>query len=375
MNKQEKTIKNGEYSKNINLHVAEPSFDTPAQIIEMMPEVLHKGFTHYSSTMGLESFRTSISSFYKKEFNVRIDPLKEIIPTNGAGEGLYLILASLFEPEDEIIIPNPTYHGFIKKVDHSYLTPVFVPMFEQDTVNFNFLAINNAITDKTKAIYICNPNNPTGTMLTNREMEQIVITLEKNPSINLIVDKCYSRILYDGAEYKEFLKYEKVRNQILVVDSFSKTFAMTGWRIGYIIGSELNLKRIMETAFDVRSSVNTAVQEVAARTINLDKSIVSTMVQEYSKRREIVLSFLKKHDIDFINPLGGFEVFADISRFGLSSLEFSERLKKTVNVEVVPGSEFGPHGEGYIRIVFCASEENLLEGLVRLNKFIEELKR
>ena len=375
MDNEQNSFKKKGDARYINLHVADPYFDTPQPIKEMMIHSLSNGFTHYSSTIGLESFRKAIASFYDKEFSVRINPSNEVIPTNGAGEGLYLILHSLFEPGDEIIIPNPTYHGFLKKVKHSSLVAKFVPMFLAKTENFDINSVSNAITDKTKAIYICNPNNPTGTVLRKEDMDKISILLEKNNKIMLIVDKCYSRILYEGAKYYEFLSYDKIRDQILVVDSFSKTYAMTGWRIGYIIGTESNIAKVAETAFDVRSSVNTAIQEVAAQTISIKEPFVKEMVYQYSKRRHLILSFLKENNIGFFEPHGGFEVFVDISRFGLTSTQFAEKIQDMMHVKVVSGSEFGPNGEGYIRIVFCVAEDELKEGLLRIRQFISTLDR
>lgn len=364
---------NNKFSVNVNLRVADPSFDTPNEIKDCMKDALSRGLTHYYSTMGLEKLREEISRFYLESFSIRIDPAHEIMTTNGAGEGLYLILNSALRTGDEVIIPNPTYHGFIKKVLHGSVVPRFVPLYEPGSVDLNLKAIKDAVGEKTRAIYICNPNNPTGTVLSMRDVEGLHELLLANRQLLLILDKCYSRILYDDAKYVELLKYEDIRDQLLVVDSFSKTYAMTGWRIGYLIAPESLMKNIEKLAFDVRSSVNTAVQDAAAGALRLGGSRIREMVDAYARRRDIMISFLRRNDLNYITPFGGFEVFMDIRKFGIDSETFAQSLEREVNVSVVPGSEFGPDGEGFIRIVFCASDESLKEGLDRMEIFVKSI--
>lgn len=358
------------FVENINLRVADPSFDTPQTVKDKMSDALNRGLTHYHSTMGLEELRTEISKHYKKVFSIDLDPTEEIMVTNGAGEGLYLALNSLFTFGDEIIIPNPTYHGFLKKVLHSNIVPRFVPIYEQGTTKLNIGGINDAVSDRTRAIYICNPNNPTGTVMSQSEADALHEILQSNEHLLLILDKCYSRILYEGVEYVEMLKYADTRDQVIVVDSFSKTYAMTGWRIGFLIASKANMERIETLAFDVRSSVNTAVQDAAISALRIGNSVIAGMVKEYESRRNMLLEFLREHGLNFITPYGGFEVFVDIGKTGMDSERFTQELLRQVNVSVVPGTEFGPEGTGYVRIVFCAPASALKEGLDRIAHFL-----
>ncbi len=356
----------------IRLSVADPSFATPAVVKNALSDALEKGLTHYCGTRGLDFLRKSISESYLTRYGFEVDPTTQIIPTNGAGEGLYLILQAITKDGDEIIIPDPTYHGFIHKLHHFGAKPIFVPLRARSDFRLDIDAINSEVRERTKAIFLCNPNNPTGIVYGRDELQQVGDILRENRHVLLILDECYSRILYDGVKYYHLLQDESLRDQILVVNSFSKTYAMTGWRLGYVIANQSHIDRIASVAFDIRSSTNTAVQYAGAVALRSNPRDLELMVNEYRARRNLMMDCLKGMNLSFPIPQGGFEIFANFRKYESSSSVLKTKLAQDAYVETVAGSEFGPHGEGYLRLVFCVDRDKLIEGMDRIRYFLED---
>ncbi|MCL5066845.1 MAG: pyridoxal phosphate-dependent aminotransferase, partial [Thaumarchaeota archaeon] len=220
----------------------------------------------------------------------------------------------------------------------------------------------------------CNPNNPTGIVYGRDELQQVGDMLRENRHVLLILDECYSRILYDEVKYCNLFEDKSLRDQILIVNSFSKTYAMTGWRLGYVIANQSYIDRIASVAFDIRSSTNTAVQYAGAVALGSDAGDLELMVNEYRARRNLMMDYLKGMGLSFPIPQGGFEIFANFSEYGMNSSILKTKLAQDVRVETVAGSEFGPHGEGYLRLVFCVDRDKLIEGMERIRFFLEDGK-
>lgn len=370
-NQYSKTGKVPSTADLIKLSVADPGFDTPNYIKEAMTEALKGGFTHYSGTRGLEELRKALSEFYSKNYSLEVNPDSEILPTNGAGEALFIILYALSRNGGEVIIPDPSYHGFIHKLPVVGLTPVYAHLRKDNGFELDVDSIRDAINEKTRAIFLCNPNNPTGVVYSKKELESLAQVIKENKHVKLISDECYSRILYDGAIFYSLMRDQSIRENVLVVNSFSKTYAMTGWRLGWVLGSKPLIDEYAEIAFNMRSSVNTAVQVAGANALKGDNSAVKSLVEKYNENRQTMMSELRSMGIPFTTPKGGFEIFADFSRYERDSVKLKKRMEDEIRVQTVAGSEFGPNGEGYLRLVFCVKKERMVEGLQRIRLFLE----
>ena len=356
----------------IKLSVADPGFDTPSYVKDAMDNALKLGYTHYSGTRGLTELREALSEFYSKNYSLEVNPDSEILPTNGAGEALFIILYALSRNGGEVIIPDPSYHGFIHKLPVVGLTPVYAHLRKDDGFTLDVESICNAISEKTRAIFLCNPNNPTGVVYSKRELESVAEVLRKYKHVKLISDECYSRILYDGVSFYSLMRDESIRERVLVVNSFSKTYAMTGWRLGWVLGSKSLIDEFSDIAFNMRSSVNTAVQFAGASALKGDSSAVESLVEKYNENRQTMMSELRSIGIQFATPKGGFEILANFSQYERDSVKLKKRLEEEIRVQTVAGSEFGPNGEGYLRLVFCVTKERMLEGLRRIRSFLTE---
>jgi aspartate/methionine/tyrosine aminotransferase len=358
----------------IRLSVADPGFDTPSYIKEALSDALSKGYTHYSGTRGLDVLRKALAEFYSKNYSVQVDPELEILPTNGAGEALFIILHTFARPGGEVIVPDPSYHGFLHKIPRVGLKTVFAPLSRDGEFRLNVDSIRRAITDRTQLLFLCNPNNPTGVVYSRKELDQLASVLRENRHVKVILDECYSRMLYDDTSFYSLLQDESLRDQVIVVNTFSKTYAMTGWRLGWIIAKSSSIDRFSEVAFDIRSSVNTAVQYAGAKALSGDNGEAELMRKQYDENRKIMISHLRSLGVRFATPMGGFEIFGNFSSYDRNSVSLKKRLEVETRVQTVAGSEFGPGGEGYLRLVFCISRERLVEGLQRIETFLYEKK-
>jgi len=356
----------------IALGVADPAFQTDPQISEALRYSIENGSTHYFAPKGFDPniLPKSISKFYSDVRGIKVNPDSEIKITHGAQEALSFSLHTSILPGDEVIVPEPTYSALIDKLSIFGAKAVFVPLIENEGWRLNIDAIKSAISSKTRMIFICNPNNPTGTCYTRREMEALASLLRENKKITILLDECYSRILYDGAKHETILADEEIRDQLFVVNSFSKTYAMTGWRLGFVISSKERVDKIKNLAFEYSGGVSYAVQYAGATALEHCSSFVDSMVLELGNRRKAMLKSLTElKNIHFDIPAGGFEVFPDFSHYGIDSMKFSEKLEVENGVSTIPGRKFGPNGEGHVRLVFCSeNSERITEGVSRIGK-------
>nr|WP_325195550.1 pyridoxal phosphate-dependent aminotransferase [uncultured Oscillibacter sp.] len=359
-----------QYPDAIKLTVGEPNFDTPEYIKEAAKKAIDDGQTHYSPNAGMPQLRAAIAEKYKKYWDGYT--ADHVIVTVGAMEGLMLSMMVLLNPGDEILVPDPCFPNYFGQASIVGATAVPVPTYEEYEYRMQPADIEKAITPKTKAILLNSPCNPTGAVLTREDVLAIAEIVKKH-NLWVLSDEPYDSIVYDGIEPFSIAQVPEVRDRVFVLNSFSKSYAMTGWRVGYLLAPTAGyVKKMAQLQEGVASCVSTFSQVAAAEALK-STDCVDQMVADYTRRRDIL--------IDGINAIPGFSckksagsfyAFVNIKAFGKSSQEFAEELLKNAGVVVVPGSAFGSMGEGYLRLVFANSDENLKEAVRRIAAYIAE---
>lgn len=357
----------------INLTFGQPNFSTPEYIKEAGIQAIKDNHTDYTETSGLVELREAACKYMNRLYGMNYDPYKEVIVTVGASEALDLTFRTILTEGVEVIIPTPVYVGYEPLVQMCNAKSVYVNTTEND---FKLTAdlLEKHITDKTRAVILPYPNNPMGSLLTKSELMEIADLLA-GKDIFIVADEVYSELNYEEKHFS-IGAIEKVRNQTIVINGLSKSHAMTGWRIGFAFAPEYLIEE-----FNKIKSFNTvcatSISQYAAvaaleNEIESDKE-VQAMKEDYKKRRDYVYDRLVKMGLDVTLPQGAFYIFPSIKKTGLTSMEFVDRLLDEENVAVIPGSAFSDDGEGYIRISYAQSYEQLEEGLNRIEKFIKRL--
>ncbi len=348
----------------IALALGEPEFDTPQEIRDEVTRALQRGETHYPPNNGTPFLRRSISEYMSVQgFDYAPD---NVIVTDGATEALHATLLAMLEPNDEVIIPTPAFglYESIVRVNHAF--PVFL-----DTARADFQidedALRDRVTPATKAIVICSPNNPTGCIF-NAASIDAVARVAAETGIYVICDDVYNRLVYTDGYERFALRHPELREQTVVVDSFSKPWAMTGWRIGWLAADPSLAVQIAKAHQYMVSSAVSFEMPAAAAALSVDPA---PMLETYRARRARVLAALEKMGLSVVEPTGAFYVFPSIKGTGLTSEQFCARAIEEAGVGLVPGSCFG--SEGYVRLSYCVSDEDLDEGLRRLDRFVAGL--
>ena len=356
-----------QYPHAIKLTVGEPNFDTPAYIREAAKKALDEGQTHYAPNAGILPLRQAIADHYKRYW--RGYTADNVIVTVGALEGLTLSLMTLIDPSDEILVPDPCFPNYYGQAGLVGAKAVPVPTYEEYDYRIQAADIETAITSKTRAIILNSPCNPTGAVLSRDDVVAIA-ELVKKYDLWVFSDEPYDSIVYDGAEAFSMAQVPEVRDHVIVLNSFSKSYAMTGWRVGYLLAPAEYTAKMAQIQEGLVSCVSTFSQVAATEALK-SAGCVEQMVQDYTRRRDIL--------IDGINAIPGFHckkstgsfyAFCNIKAFGKSSQEFAEELLEGAGVVVVPGSAFGRMGEGYLRLVFANSDENLREAVHRIANYV-----
>lgn len=353
----------------ISLGVGEPDFVTPWNVREAGIYSLEQGHTHYSSNAGFMELRNEISRYLHRRFNLSYQ-VDEILVTVGGSEGIDLALRALVGPGDEVIIPEPSFVAYKGCTTFTGATPVVIELKAENEFKLTAEELEAAITPKTKVLIMPFPNNPTGAIMTRDELEKIVEVV-KDKDIIIISDEIYAELTYEK-EHVSIASFDCVKDQTLVINGFSKAYAMTGWRLGYVCGHPtlINaMKKIHQYA--IMCSPTTSQYAAIEAMKNGDHS-VETMVKEYNRRRRVLVNGFRKLGLDCFEPLGAFYVFPCIQSTGLSSDEFCEKLLRSEKVLTVPGNAFGDCGEGYIRACYASSMENIMEALVRIERFLKQ---
>lgn len=358
------------YENVIKLTVGEPNFDTPVNIKEATKLSIDRGDTYYSPNAGIKELREAIANKYKNYFEGYT--YKNVMITIGAMEAFILSLLTTIDPGDEVILPDPYYPNYIGALLLTGAKPIRVPVYEENNFNIRAEDIKKHITSKTKGIVINSPSNPLGSVLSKEEIIKISKIVEENDLL-VYSDEVYDKLIYDNIDYFSMAQIPAVRENTLVINSFSKTYAMTGWRIGYIVGDEKIISNMPKIQEGIISCVPTFIQYGAIEALEGDQKPVEDMIKHYSRRRDILVNGLNEiPGIKCKKPSGSFYAFANIKSFNKTSQEFAEELLEETGVVVVPGSAFGDMGEGYIRLVFANSDENLKEAIERIKNYINQ---
>ncbi len=356
----------------ISLGVGEPDFYTPWPIRKAAITTLERGKTFYTSNSGLIKLRNSISAYTEKRTGIRYDPEDEIIVTVGGSEAIDLTIRATVEAGDEVIIIEPSFVCYKPIVMLAGGTPVIIETKEEDNFKLTAQQLKNAITEKTKLLILPFPNNPTGAIMTREDLEPIAELL-KDTNIVVLTDEIYSELTY-GREHFSIISLEGMRERTIYVNGFSKAFAMTGWRLGYMCGPSEILKHALKIhQFGIMSSP-TVSQYAAIEALENCERDVKLMVSEYDTRRRYLVDAFNKLGLSCFMPEGAFYVFPCIKSTGLTSDEFCEQLLYKKHVAVVSGTAFGDCGEGYIRVSYAYSQKHLQEAMKKIKEFIDELK-
>lgn len=356
----------------VSLGIGEPDFVTPWQIREAGIYALEKGHTHYSANAGIKELRIEISSYLKRKYDVQYNSDDEIIVTVGASEGIDLALKAILEPGDEVVLPEPSFVAYRGCITVSGGVPVSLKLKEENLFKINPADLEAAITEKTKAVIIPFPNNPTGSVMTGPELEEIVAVL-KDKDVVIISDEIYSELTY-GFEFRSLGTFPEIRDRLILVNGFSKSHAMTGWRLGFVCGCSEIIQHMFKIHQYALMCAPTIAQYAGIEALKNCDYEVENMVKEYDKRRKFILKGVRDMGLQCFEPTGAFYIFPNITSTGLTSDEFCEGLLRSEKVLMVPGTAFGEGGEGYVRATYASSLENIKEALIRTERFVRGLQ-
>ena len=345
----------------IHLEVGEPDFDTPARIKEAACQALDEGHTHYVHSLGILELREAISEYYLNTYNVSVDP-DQIAIGSGTSPAMFVVFSALLEPGDQVIISDPhyaCYPNFIKFVQGE---PVAVRVYEEDGFQYRPEAIKEKITEQTKAIFINSPSNPTGNLLSKERMESIA---EFSPYI--ISDEIYHGLVYEGKEHS-ILEFT---DHAFVLNGFSKLYAMTGWRLGYVIAPKPFIRSIQKVKQNFFISANAVVQKAGIAALKYCGDDVARMKTIYNERRQFMVRRLKEMGFGItVEPTGAFYIFANAKHVSDDSYRLAFDILEKAHVGVAPGIDFGENGEGYLRFSYASSIEKIAEGMDRLERYL-----
>ena len=356
----------------ISLGVGEPDFDTPWHIREEGIYSLEKGRTFYTSNAGLKELKIEICNYLKRKLDLDYDYNKDVIVTVGGSEAIDLAIRAMINPGDEVLIPQPSYVSYVPCVTLAYGKPVIIELKEENQFRLTKDELLEKITDKTKILILPFPNNPTGAIMEKSDLEEIAkICIEKD--IFVVSDEIYSELTYNGEKHISIACIPGMKERTIVINGFSKAYAMTGWRLGYAVGPAEILKQMIKIHQFAIMCAPTNSQYAAVEALRNGDRDIDKMRESYNQRRRFLLNAFKEMGLDCFEPFGAFYMFPSIKRFGMTSDEFANRLLQEEKVAVVPGTAFGDCGEGFLRISYAYSLEDLKEALGRLKDFISRL--
>ena len=356
----------------ISLGVGEPDFKTPWVVRQEAIKVLEKGRTTYTANAGLAELRSEISAYFKRRIGVEYSPKDEIIVTVGGSEGIDLCLRSVITPGDEVLIVEPSFVCYDPIVTLCGGIPVPIETKAEDEFRLTAGELRDKITDKTKLLVLPYPNNPTGAVMRREDLEAIAEVL-KNTNILVLSDEIYSELTYSG-EHVSIASIEGMRERTIVINGFSKAYAMTGWRLGIAAAPREIIYQMLKLHQYAIMSSPTVSQFAAITALRECDDDIATMRDEYDMRRRYLVDAFNKLGLDCFTPQGAFYVFPCIKSTGMSSTDFCEKLVYSKKVAVVPGNAFGECGEGFIRVSYAYSLNHLREAIKRIGEFLEELK-
>ena len=357
----------------ISLGVGEPDFDTPWHIRDEGIYSLEKGRTFYTSNAGLMDLRKEICTYLKRKYNVSYDAVKETVVTVGGSEAIDIALRAMINPGEEVLIPQPSYVSYEPCAILAGATPVIIDLKAENEFRLTAQELRDAITDKTKVLILPFPNNPTGAIMERKDLEAIAeVILEKD--IFVISDEIYSELTYNG-KHVTIAELPGMQERTIVINGFSKAFAMTGWRLGYACGPANIIEQMTKIHQFAIMCAPTTSQYAAVAALRDGDEDVAQMCESYNQRRRFLMHAFKEMGLPCFEPFGAFYVFPCIKEFGMTSDEFATRFLQEYKVAVVPGTAFGNSGEGFLRISYAYSIDNLKVAIGRLAEFVEGLRK
>ncbi|TYS60237.1 aminotransferase [Sutcliffiella horikoshii] len=356
----------------ISLGVGEPDFVTSWGVREACIASLHNGHTSYTANAGLLELRNEISRYLVEQFDVEYRPETDVIVTVGASQALDLSIRAIVDPGDEVIVIEPCFVSYAPLIELVGGTAVKVGADAQRGFNIDFDVLESAITERTKAILLCFPNNPTGTMLSKEELIQVSRLVEKHDLL-VLSDEIYAELSFDE-KFTSFATLPGMKERTILISGFSKGFAMTGWRLGFVAGPTDIIEAMLKIHQYAMMCASTMAQYGAIEALKNGRQDIEAMKKSYRRRRNYFVASLNEIGLDCHNPGGAFYAFPSVKMTGLSSQEFAERLLLEEKVAVVPGNVFGESGEGYVRCSYASSLEQLQEAIKRMERFVKQFR-
>lgn len=360
--------------KIVHFEVGQPDFDTPANIKEAAKKALDEGVTAYSSNYGDIRLRRAIAEKLERMNHLKVDPTKEIMVTCGGEEAVAAALFALLEKGDEVLIADPSYIPYSSLTKIAEAEPVYVPLDEKNGYCFDLEKLEAAITDKTKLLVLCTPGNPTGTMMDEESLRKLAEICCRH-DILVLADEAYEQVLYDGNKHISMASLPGMWERTITVQSFSKTYSMCGWRIGYLVAPAELMRIVVRAHQTVAMNACSFGQLGALEALTGPQDSLHAMLAEFDRRRLVLYNGLKELGIPCSRPQAAFYLFPDISEFGMDSFAFAELLLDKYGVATVPGVEFGKNGEDHLRISYATSFEDCQEGLRRIAQCVSDLRR
>lgn len=357
----------------ISLGVGEPDFDTPWRIREEGIYSLERGRTFYTSNAGLMELKEEIAKYLERKIHVSYKPKKNIIVTVGGSEGIDIALRAMLDPGDEVLIPQPCYVSYHPCTILAGGVPVVIPLQERNKFKLTREELEEKITEKTKILVLPFPNNPTGSIMTKEDLEPIVEAVIEH-DLYVLSDEIYSELTY-GVDHVSIASFPGMKERTIVINGFSKGFAMTGWRLGYACGPEQIIEQMLKIHQFAIMCAPTNSQYAAIEGLRNCENEVQEMRKAYNQRRRFLVKEFERMGLQCFEPEGAFYIFPCIKEFGMTSEEFATRFLERYKVAVVPGTAFGECGEGFLRISYAYSLEDLKKALGRLEQFIQELRK
>ena len=351
--------------------IGRPDFDTPVHIKKAAQDALDKGLVHYTASAGILPLREAVCHRLKEDFQLNIDP-NEVIISSGATEAIYIGLMSILNPGDEVIVPEPMYVYYTGWSFLGGAKCVTIPLSEENQFLLTADRLKEYITDKTKVLILNSPNNPTGQIFGKADILDIA-KLAVEHDLIVIADDIYHHMVYDDVEFYPIARAPGMKDRTMIIGSFSKSYAMDGWRVGYLVAPRPIIADAVKMHQHIVSCPNTFVQSGAQTALTASQECVKEMVAEFDRRRKLLISCLEDIGMPCVRPRGAFYAFPSIKKYGMTSKEFSNFLLSEAQVAVVPGDAFGSAGEGYVRIAYSTSYDDIEQGMQRVKEALRKI--
>jgi len=356
----------------VHLEIGEPDFDTPQHIKEAAFKALKDGFTHYTPSPGIIELREAIAERVSNDSGIDVDPNREVVVMPGAKPCIFTGILATVNPGEEVLIPNPAFPIYESIIRFFGAVPVPVPLKEENDFRLSPEDVEERVTRRTKLLIVNSPHNPCGSSLLKEDVEGLADIAKEN-GLWVISDEVYSKIQYQGS-FHSILSEPGMKERTILIDGFSKTYAMTGWRLGYAVGNPQVIAHMVKLQINICSCATSFVQMAAIEALKGPQDCVKQMVKEYDKRRKAIVSGLNAIEgISCKMPNGAFYVFPNVKNFGMKSEELMKFLLTKARVATLHGDSFGEYGEGYLRLSYATSIENIKEGLNRIKTSVEDL--